>query len=151
MKLRLTVVTIGLSLGAACLVGAVMAKSAATKVVRPTTHTDAVSKPISSTAKPTTPPGMRPVVEAKSKLVNYTVIKPVYETHQKEVSYTVMKPKYETREKTVTYTVCTMVPEVETKTVNYTTCRMERETRQKLVEYNELRYEPIDVQASSDN
>ncbi len=93
-------------------------------------------------AKP--PTGMRPIVETKTKLINYTIIKPVYEKHQKEISYTVMKPVYETREKTVTYTVCTMVPETKTKTVEYTTCRMVPEEKQKTVEYQQIRYVPID-------
>lgn len=88
--------------------------------------------------------GMRPIVETKTKLINYTVMTPVYERHQKEVSYTVMKPVYETKEKTVTYTVCTMVPETQTKTIEYTTCRMVPEAKQKSVVYQEVRYVPID-------
>lgn len=97
---------------------------------------------------PVPPAGTRPVVETKTKLINYTVIKPVYEKHQKEISYTVMKPVYETKEKTVTYTVCTMVPETKTKTVEYTTCRMVPEAKQKTVEYQEVRYVPINASES---
>ena len=102
----------------------------------------AKSVPVDATS--VAPQGMRPVVETKTKLVNYTVMTPVYEKRQQEVSYTVMKPVYEKRQKTITYTVCTMVPETKTKMVDYTTCRMVRETRQKSVEYQEIRYEPIE-------
>ena len=106
------------------------------------TSTTAVSISAEPAAIP--PTGMRPVVETKTKLVNYTVLTPVYEKHQKEVTYTVMKPVYETKEKTVKYTVCTMVPETKTKTVEYTTCRMVQEAKQKTVEYQEVRYVPTD-------
>lgn len=106
------------------------------------------------------PPGMKRVVERKSKVINYTVSTPVREVREKVLSYTVTKPVFETREKVVTYTVshpveetresrvtyqvCRVVPEVKTKTVRYTVCRMERERRQKTVEYDEVRYVPIE-------
>jgi predicted outer membrane lipoprotein len=103
---------------------------------------DEAASPESTTAPP---PGMRPVFEARTKLINYTATRPVYEKHEKEISYTVMRPVHETRQKVVTYTVCTMVPETKTKTVSYTTCRYVSETRQKTIEYNEVRYVPIDA------
>ena len=148
MKLKLNRLTIGFYVGLIVIVGGLLATRIFTKTAPGTTTATTVSKSDIATATTVTPFGMRPVVETKTKLVNYTVTKPVRENHTKEVQYTVMKPVYETREKTVTYTVCTMVPEVRTKTVNYTTCRMESETRQKTVEYKEVRYEPIGDQQS---
>ena len=135
---------IGFCIGLIVIVGGLVATRTASKTVPGTITANALAKSDIAMAITATPAGMRPVVETKTKVVNYTVKKPVCENHTKEVQYTVMKPVYETREKTVTYTVCTMVPEVRTKTVNYSTCRMERETKQKTVEYEEVRYEPIE-------
>ncbi len=148
MKLKLNRLTIGFSVGLIVIVGGLVATRTTTKTAPGTITANALSKSDMAVTTTATPSGMRPVVETKTKLVNYTVKKPVHENHTKEIQYTVMKPVYETREKTVTYTVCTMVPEVRTKTVNYTTCRMEEETRQKSVEYKEVRFEPIDEQQS---
>jgi len=149
MKLKRNWLTIGLSVGLIVLVGGLVATRTTTKTAPGSTAANALSKSENAVTTTATPPGMRPVVETKTKLVSYTVKTPVRENHTKEIQYTVMKPVYETREKTITYTVCTMVPEVRTKTVNYTTCRMEEETRQKSVEYQEIRFEPIDDQPSN--
>jgi hypothetical protein len=149
MKLKRNRQTIGFSVGLIVLVGGLVATRTTTKTAPGTTTANALSQSEIAAATTAAPPGMRPVVETKTKLVNYTVKMPVRENHTKEIQYTVLKPVYETREKTITYTVCTMVPEVRTKTLNYTTCRMEEETRQKSVEYKEVRFEPIDDQPSN--
>jgi len=144
MKSKLSWPALGLAVVLTLAIVAVIKTSISTKPVAQTATEKMGSEPAATIATPDPPPGMRRVVETKTKLVNYSVARPVRETHEKEVTYTVMKPIYETREKTVTYTVCTMVPEVKTKTISYTTCRIEHETKQKAVEYDEVRYVPIE-------
>ena len=141
MKIKVAWLAIGISSSTAILTSTLWLRTS-TAPSRPesaiqTTAKDAVQEQASA------PAGMRPVVETKTKVIDYTVMIPVYENHQKEVSYTVIKPVYETKEKTVTYTICTMVPETKTKTVNYTTCRMVPQAKQKTVEYAEVRYVPV--------
>jgi hypothetical protein len=140
MRSNLSLVAMGLGVALMLAMGAVVTTNFSKKSVAQTGTQKTVSEPTVSIAAPEIPPGMRRVVETKTKVVNYTVTNPVHETHEKEITYTVMKPVHETREKTIAYTVCRMVPEVRTKTVSYTTCRMERETKQKIVEYDEVRY-----------
>ena len=141
MKIKVAWLAIGISSSTAILTGTLWLRNSAApsqpESAIQTTAKDAVQERASA------PAGMRPVVETKTKVIDYTVMIPVYENHQKEVSYTVIKPVYETKEKTVTYTVCTMVPETKTKTVNYTTCRMVPQAKQKTVEYAEVRYVPV--------
>ena len=151
MKSKLCWSALGLAVVFTLAIVAVIKTNNSTKPVAQTAIEKLASEPAASIATRDTPPGMKRVVETKTKLVNYTVARPIRETHEKEVTYTVMKPVHETREKTVTYTVCTMVPEVKTKTISYTTCRIEHETKQKVVEYDEVRYVPIEDEQPSAN
>lgn len=127
------------------------------KVLPSTANTDS-----KNTIALTVPPGMRPVIQTESRLIDYTVMVPVREEHEKQINYTVVVPKYETVSKTVTYTVMNVVreektktvpgtekpitytvinhvPERKEKTVEYTTCRMVREPRTKTVNYTTCR------------
>lgn len=142
MKLKFGRLSVGLCVGAMVVAGTVWAW----KYPEQPATSDTQSSSATSTDNATDPPpGMRRVVETKTKLVNYTVLKPLRESHQKEIQYTIMKPVYETREKTVTYTVCTLVPETRTKVCNYTTVKMVPETKQKEIVYTEVSYLPIEA------
>ena len=142
MRLKLSRLGVGLCVGAVVVAGTVWALN---QTGEPSTSATPAASTASSDNATDPPPGMRRVVETKTKLVNYTVLKPLRESHQKEIQYTVMKPVYETREKTVTYTVCTLVPETRTKVCKYTTVKMVPETKQKEIVYTEVSYVPIEA------